>query len=105
MESRSKTRTPKCFKCSVTVIREVSQKLRPHPALSQRERANLPQYQFIRRIHETWLQDRGVPRPRSCVAFRPITFDKCLGARPCPGRIDRTLLLVKVSPALTSSTT
>ena len=35
-------------------------------------------------------QDRGSPFCRSRVAFLPITRSRYLGARPLPGRIDRT---------------
>ena len=50
-------------------------------------------------------QSSGSPRLRSRAAARPSTSGRCLGARPCPGRIERTLSRVIASPAATSRTT
>src|SRR5947209_10009063 len=50
-------------------------------------------------------QLNGVPRSISHVAQRPSTAVKCRVCRPWAGRMERTLLLVNVSPVLTYSTT
>ena len=57
-----------------------------------------------RRPHPSMSSDRGVPRAIARVARRPSTSGKRLGARPKPGRIERTFAGVKASPAAMSAT-